>query len=96
VSLSPEEAAAERIKDLGHALARAVEHVEHLERVVDSRDLIEQAKGILMERDDIIAEDAFAELVRRSKYLNVKLGEIAERVSSEPGRRNTDTSGSGD
>ena len=87
--LSPEEAAAERIKDLGHALARAVEHVEQLERVVDSRDLVEQAKGILMERDDIIAEDAFAQLLRRAKYLNMKLGEIAERVASEPGRRST-------
>lgn len=47
-----------------------------------SRDVIGQAKGILMERYDINAIEAFDLLRRLSQEDNIKLAEIAERVVS--------------
>ena len=53
----------------------------HLEEAVRSRDVIGQAKGILMARKHVTEEQAFAILRRASQRLNVKLREIAERVA---------------
>ncbi len=76
--LSPE---AGRIADLlGVHLRVAVERAaleENLRRAVESRQYIGQAVGVLVERRRITPEDAFAELVRRSQYTNVKLREVA-------------------
>ena len=55
-----------------------------MERALLSRDLIGQAKGILMERQHITADEAFAVLSRASSYLNIKLREVAQRLA-EPG-----------
>lgn len=53
----------------------------HLKRAVDSRDLIGQAKGILMNRRGISADEAFDILRRTSQDLNVKLVELAHTVT---------------
>lgn len=56
-----------------------------LRRAVDSRDVIGQAKGILMARRDIDAGAAFDILRKTSQDLNVKLTEIAETVARRHG-----------
>jgi AmiR/NasT family two-component response regulator len=62
------------------ALAGA-EHEENLRSAVSSRDLIGQAKGILMERHKLTADQAFAVLARVSQELNRRLADIAREVS---------------
>jgi len=52
-----------------------------LHEALSSRDVIGQAKGILMERLHLTPEDAFDTLRRASQRLNVKLREVAERLS---------------
>ena len=64
------------------AIVVAVER-EHLLRARDSRGIIGQAQGILMERYQIPAEQAFAVLKRYSSHLNQKLRHIAERVVTD-------------
>jgi hypothetical protein len=53
----------------------------NLHEALSSRDVIGQAKGILMERLRITPEDAFDTLRRASQQLNIKLREIAERLT---------------
>jgi len=53
---------------------------QQLQAALLSRDLIGQAKGILMERFKVDAVGAFEMLRKLSQQLNVKLAEIAERV----------------
>jgi AmiR/NasT family two-component response regulator len=48
---------------------------------LESRDMIGQAKGILMERENVTADQAFDVLRRASQHLNVKLREVAQRVT---------------
>ena len=54
-----------------------------LSQALDSRAVIDQARGILMERDGINAEDAFGELVRESQNTNTKLREVAARLTDK-------------
>ena len=61
------------------ALAGA-EHEEHLRAAVTSRDLIGQAKGILMERHKLTADQAFGVLARVSQELNRRLVDIAAEL----------------
>ncbi len=61
------------------ALAGAQQQ-EQLRQALHSRDLIGQAKGILMERFSIDADQAFRLLVRASQTSNRKLTEIAEEL----------------
>jgi GAF domain-containing protein len=51
-----------------------------LQTALLSRDLIGQAKGILMERYDIDAVGAFDMLRKLSQQMNVRLAEVAQRV----------------
>jgi hypothetical protein len=53
---------------------------EQLHRALASRDLIGQAKGVIMERFGIDAVQAFALLTRLSQDQNTKLLDIAKRV----------------
>ncbi|WP_245554611.1 GAF and ANTAR domain-containing protein [Actinosynnema mirum] len=53
-----------------------------LARAVDSRDVIGQAKGILMTRRGIGADEAFALLRRTSQELNVKLIDLARTLTT--------------
>ena len=55
---------------------------QNLRTALSSRDLIGQAKGILMERHRLTADQAFAVLVQASSRTNRKLAEIAEELSS--------------
>ena len=51
-----------------------------LTQALESRDVIGQAKGILMERRGYTADEAFDLLRRTSQNLNVKLREVAETL----------------
>ena len=57
-----------------------------LQQAVASRDVIGQAKGILMERERLTADQAFDVLRRASQHVNLKLRDVAERVT-ETGER---------
>ncbi len=61
------------------ALANAQEH-EHLAQAVHGRDLIGQAKGILIERHKVTGDQAFTVLVRTSQRTNTKLRDLAEHL----------------
>ena len=63
------------------ALAGA-EHEANLRAGMDHRDLIGQAKGILMERYKLTAAQAFDLLVRTSSLTNRKLRDIADELTS--------------
>jgi GAF domain-containing protein len=52
-----------------------------LERAIETRDVIGQAKGILMERLGLTATDAFAELSKMSQDQNIPLREVAEHLA---------------
>jgi transcriptional regulator with GAF, ATPase, and Fis domain len=54
--------------------------IEHLKIAVDSRTTIGQAQGILMERFEIDAHQAFRVLVRVSMHTNVKLRDVAAEL----------------
>jgi GAF domain-containing protein len=61
------------------ALSSAI-HDEQMEEALQSRDLIGQAKGILMAREGITADQAFDMLRRASQRLNVKLRDVAGSI----------------
>ena len=61
------------------ALSTAL-HDEQMEEALLSRDLIGQAKGILMAREGITADQAFETLRRASQRLNVKLRDVAGEI----------------
>ncbi|WP_109638998.1 GAF and ANTAR domain-containing protein [Lentzea atacamensis] len=67
---------------LAHATAVSHEQLstEQLRRAIDSRDVIGQAKGILMSRRGLSAEEAFDLLRRTSQDLNVKLVQLARTL----------------
>ena len=58
----------------------AVQDKAGLSRSIQTRQLIGQAQGILMERHRITADAAFGLLVRASQHNNVKLRDLAERL----------------
>ncbi|MFD1147299.1 ANTAR domain-containing protein [Saccharothrix hoggarensis] len=62
------------------ALATAQQQ-EHLAEAVQTRDLIGQAKGILMERHKLTADQAFTVLVRTSQRTNTRLRDLADRLT---------------
>ena len=55
----------------------------HLQKAVASRDLIGQAKGILMERFEVDGEAAFQMLVKSSQDTNMKLTEVAHWLTTD-------------
>ncbi|MGY1666006.1 ANTAR domain-containing protein [Geodermatophilus sp. SYSU D00696] len=55
--------------------------LDHIATALGSRDLIGQAKGILMERYKITAEVAFALLAKTSQDTNQKLHVVAEELT---------------
>ena len=70
------------------ALSTAL-HAEQMDEALQSRDLIGQAKGILMAREGVSADQAFDMMRRASQRLNVKLrivaGDIVGGAASPPG-----------
>lgn len=65
-----------RVYDASRTLAR------QLETAMESRAVIEQAKGILMAQTDCTADEAFDTLRTASQRENVKLREVAQRIVS--------------
>jgi hypothetical protein len=65
-----------------HAVETAELQATNLRRAIDSRDVIGQAKGILMNRRGMSADDAFDLLRSTSQDLNVKLVELAETLAT--------------
>lgn len=63
------------------ALAGAARH-RNIVAALGSRDVIGQAKGILMERFGITADAAFAVLLRMSQHLNRKLRDVSAELCS--------------
>jgi hypothetical protein len=57
----------------------AVARAEHLAAALDSRAVIDQAKGILMERFKLTPDQAFRALTRVSMETNTKVRDIAQR-----------------
>lgn len=53
---------------------------EELRAAIRSRAVIDQAKGILMEREGVTADEAFEMLRTASNRLNVKVRDIARRI----------------
>jgi hypothetical protein len=75
------------------------EQAQYLQRAVDSRDLIGQAKGILVERFRVASDEAFQMLVKSSQDTNMKLVDVvswlleetvARRASVEDERHHAD------
>jgi GAF domain-containing protein len=64
------------------ALASA-RQAENLWQAIDARKLVGQAQGILMERFDLSADQAFAVLLRYSQSKNLKLRAVAELLVSQ-------------
>jgi hypothetical protein len=60
---------------------RMQDQLGQLRRALDSRDLIGQAKGVLMGQRNVSADEAFELLSDASQRLNVKLRDIAEQVA---------------
>ena len=57
------------------------QQISQLAQALDTRDLIGQAKGILMERFKITAQQAFLLLSRASSEMNIKLHDLAEQLT---------------
>ena len=55
---------------------------EQMHKALQGRDVIGQAKGILMAQQNVSADEAFDILRRASQRMNIKLREVAERVAS--------------
>jgi hypothetical protein len=74
---------------LALAFTHAVTHAElqetQLRKAIDSRDVIGQAKGILMQRRGISADAAFDLLRNASQNLNIKLAELANTLATRRG-----------
>lgn len=68
--------------------ARAVAHLHH---AIGTRDVIGQAKGVLMERFDLTADEAFGLLVRTSQETNIKLYDVATSLTTDSRRLRGDT-----
>jgi GAF domain-containing protein len=76
-----------------HAYDDARGMADNLQRALESRAVIDQAKGILMERHKVTADQAFQLLAKVSMNRNERLRDVAEALvltgalPSPPGRR---------
>lgn len=64
------------------AVTAAELQAAHLRKAIESRDVIGQAKGILMQRRGVSADEAFGILRAASQGLNVKLADLAQTLSA--------------
>jgi AmiR/NasT family two-component response regulator len=53
---------------------------DNLQTALESRAVIDQAKGILMERHKLTADQAFQALVQASMHTNRKVRDIADHL----------------
>jgi len=61
----------------------AAQHEQHLHTALAHRDIIGQAKGIVMERFHLDADQAFNLLSRLSQEENTKLHDVAGKIAAE-------------
>lgn len=66
-----------------HAYAAARRLTDQLNEALESRDLIGQAKGILMEREGVSDAEAFGMLRKTSQHSNVKLRLVAQEIVAD-------------
>ena len=68
----------------GVVTALSYERIEsaQLREALQTRDVIGQAKGVLMEREKVTPDEAFAKLRRASQQLNRKLRDLAEEIAA--------------
>jgi len=66
--------------DSAEQRAKDEKRLENLHQALSTRELIGQAQGILMERERITGDQAFAVLRRASQHLNVKIREVARTL----------------
>jgi len=78
-------------QDYVQAMAR---EIEQLRRALESRDVIGQAKGMLMERFDVDAAMAFGVLTRLSQESNTRVAHVAQMLT-ELDHSSTDRAGVG-
>jgi GAF domain-containing protein len=57
--------------------------VEQLNDAIKTREIIGEAKGILMAREGVVEDEAFQMLVTASQNTNTKLKEIAQKIVDE-------------
>lgn len=62
------------------AIRERTDEIDRLQSALDSRVLIEQAKGILVGRTDVSMDDAFATLRTRARNENLTMRRVAEEV----------------
>ncbi|HEY3505129.1 MAG TPA: SpoIIE family protein phosphatase [Actinocatenispora sp.] len=72
-----EQAPAEPTEALAGVVARLRDELSGMRRAMRNRAIIEQAKGVLVERLSVSPDDAFDHLVRLSQRTNIKLAEVA-------------------
>jgi len=67
---------------VGHAdmIARSVDDLAGMRAAMASRAVIEQAKGILIERHKLTEDQAFTALSRASQNTNIKLRDVADEL----------------
>jgi len=70
-----------------HVLSTARDRAEQLQRALVSRNVIDQAIGIVRARIGVSAEEAFDRLTKISQVENTKLRVVAERLVDEAVRR---------
>jgi hypothetical protein len=75
------------------ALGDATALVEQMLHALDSRAPVEQAQGVLVERRGCDADAAFAELVRISPRVNIKVRDIAADLLDEVSTRRSAVAG---
>jgi hypothetical protein len=68
---------------------RVEAEIAGFERAIENRDLIGQAKGILMERHRLDADQAFEVLRTESQRRNVLLRDLASAIASNAPRADT-------
>ena len=76
--------------DAADVQASATRREENLRAALRSRELIGQAQGILMERERITGDQAFALLRDSSQHLNMKLRDVAQNLVETGERPATD------
>jgi ANTAR domain len=72
------------IEELRARLATALEESSQLRTALESRVVIEQAKGMLAERFGITVEESFAVLRRSSRNTGMRLHELAAQIVYDP------------
>lgn len=71
---------ADLLSDHAAVALAGVSREEHLSSALVNRDVLGQAKGILMERNRITSQQAFNLLVRASQELNIKVATVARML----------------